>query len=115
MDIDGGAAGEEGNEDVLFVFDENDLQWDAHAAEVDAEAPASQVVVQADDTIAVVSSPKKKLQTAIAKDQLYRETEVYACIYPHVALLKEQDVVKFVESAQLQSETDWINIVRHCY
>ena len=53
-----------------------------------------------------VSSSRKKLQTAIAKDQLYRETEVYACIYPHVALLKERNVVKLVGSAKLQSETD---------
>ena len=65
MDIDGGAAGEEGNEDV---FDKNKVQRGGHAAEVDAEATA-------------VSSSRKKLQTAIAKDQLYRETEVYACIY----------------------------------
>ena len=94
MDIDGGAAGgEEGNEDDFFVFDENKLHREAHAAEVDAEATA-------------VSSSRKKLQTAIAKDQLYRETEVYACIYPHVALLKEQHVVKLVGSAKLQSETD---------
>lgn len=112
MDLtDGGAGGEEGNEDDFFMFDENKLHREAHAAEVDAEATASQVVVQADD----ISSAGKKLQTAIVKDQLHRETEVCACIYTHATLLTEQSVVKLDESAQLESETDWINIVRHCY
>ena len=90
MNIGGGAGGKEGNESV---FDKNKVQRERHATELDAEATA-------------VSSSRKKLQTAIAKDQLYRETEVYACIYPHVALLKERNVVKLVGFAKLQSETD---------